>query len=165
MTFSYQNSFYVRAPSVWKILLADIRDTSRYLFFFKSSLFNYYFDLLEHIYNPDNPIRTFKSVCAKCHSTRPLASLYLRCCWQSAKANSHVNVLLEFVWDPVIGDYLCGQSPSVLYIKYVILCNGLVVFMFVFGKYCTINKLPMQCIQETFTFNIFVRTRTNFCIL
>jgi hypothetical protein len=72
--FSYQNSFYVRAPRVWNILPSHKRDTSRTLVYFKSSLFNYYFDLLEHIHNPDNP-RTFKSVCAKCHSTRPLATI------------------------------------------------------------------------------------------
>jgi hypothetical protein len=55
------------------------KNTSRILVYIKSSLFKYYLDLLEHIYNPDNP-RTFKSVCAKCHSTRPLASLSVRTC-------------------------------------------------------------------------------------
>jgi hypothetical protein len=35
-------------------------------------------------------------------------------------------------WDPIIRDYLvCGQSLPVLYVTYVILCNCLVVFMFV----------------------------------
>jgi hypothetical protein len=93
---SYQNSFYVRAPRVGiYILPSHKRDTSRTLVYFKSSLFNYYFDLLEHIYNPDNP-RTFKSVCAKCHSTRPLASFSVKtCCSQLTKANSYVNVLVS----------------------------------------------------------------------
>jgi hypothetical protein len=67
-----ENNFYVRAPSVWNILLSKIRDTSRSLAYFKSSLLNYY---LEQIYNPDNP-RTFKSVCVKCHSIRSLDSLF-----------------------------------------------------------------------------------------
>ena len=78
-TVSYQNSFYVRATSIWNIFPAHIRDTSRTLVYFKSLSFNYYFDLLEHIYNPDNP-RTFQSVCAKCHSTHPLVSLSVRTC-------------------------------------------------------------------------------------
>ena len=67
-----ENNFYVRAPSVWNILPSKIRDTSRSLAYFKSSLLNYY---LEQIYNPDNP-RTFKSVCVKCHSIRSLDSLF-----------------------------------------------------------------------------------------
>ena len=54
--------------------LSNIRDTSRSLAYFKNSLFDYYLNLLEQIYNPDNP-RTFKSVCVKCHSTRSLDSL------------------------------------------------------------------------------------------
>jgi hypothetical protein len=80
-TVSYKNNFNVRAPSVWNILPSNIRDTSRSLAYFKNSLFNYYLNLLEQIYNPDNP-RTFKSVCVKCHSTRSLDSLLVRtCCW------------------------------------------------------------------------------------
>ena len=78
-TVSYQNSFYVRAPSVWNILPCKIRDTTRSLATFKTLLLNYYFNLLKSIYNPDNP-RTFKSVCVKCHSTRPLESLAMRTC-------------------------------------------------------------------------------------
>ena len=75
-TVSHQNSFYVRAPSVWKILLGYIRDMSRSLDYLKNCLLSYYFNLLEHIYNPDNP-RAFKSVCIKCHSTRRLMMGYL----------------------------------------------------------------------------------------
>ena len=78
-TVSYKNNFYVRAPSVWNILPSNIRDTSRSLAYFKISLFNYYLNLLDQIYNPDNP-RTFKSVCVKCHSTRSLDSLLVRTC-------------------------------------------------------------------------------------
>jgi hypothetical protein len=63
---THKNNFYVRAPSV---LPSDIRDTSRSLVYFKNSSLNYYFNLLEYIYDPDNP-KTFKSV--KCHTTRSL---------------------------------------------------------------------------------------------
>ena len=79
-TVSYKNNYlYVRAPSVWNILPSNIRDTSRPLAYFKNSLFNYYLNLLEQIYNSDNS-RTFKSVCVKCHSTRSLDSLIVRTC-------------------------------------------------------------------------------------
>ena len=78
-TVSYKNNFHVREPSVWNILPSNIRDTSRSLAYFKNSLFNYYLNLLEQIYNPHNP-RTFRSVCVKCHSTRSLDSLLVRTC-------------------------------------------------------------------------------------
>ena len=78
-TVSFQNSFYIRAPSVWNILSDILRDTTRSTASFKSLLFRYYFNLLEHIYNPDNP-RTFKSVCVKCHSTRSIQNLSFRSC-------------------------------------------------------------------------------------
>ena len=78
-TVSFQNSFYVRAPSVWNILPDILRDTTRSIASFKSLLFRYYFNLLELVYNPDNP-RTFKSVCVKCHSTRPIQNLSFRSC-------------------------------------------------------------------------------------
>ena len=88
-TVNFQNSFYVRAPSVWNILRDILRDTTRSIASFKSLLFRYYFNLLEHVYNPDNP-RTFKSVCVKCHSTRcasnatplyhPIQNLSFRSC-------------------------------------------------------------------------------------
>ena len=78
-TVSYKNNFHVREPSVWNILPSNIRDTSRSLAYFKNSLFNYYLNLLEQIYNPHNP-RTFRSVCVKCHSTWSLDSLLVRTC-------------------------------------------------------------------------------------
>jgi hypothetical protein len=53
----------------------------------------------------------------------------------TAKANSYVNVLL-FVLHSVIGD--CGQSLPVLYVNYVILCNG--IYVCVYGKCCKIEK-------------------------
>ena len=49
---SFKNNFYVGAPSVWNILPSNIRDTSKSIAYFKNSLFNYYLNLLEHIYNP-----------------------------------------------------------------------------------------------------------------
>ena len=78
-TVSFQNSFYVRVPSVWNILPDILRDTTRSIASFKSLLFRYYFNLLEHIYNRGNP-RTFKSVCVKCHSTRSIQNLSFRSC-------------------------------------------------------------------------------------
>ena len=76
---SYQNSFCARARSVWNIPPGYIRDTSRSLDYLKNCLLRYYFNLLEHIYNPDNP-RALKSVCIKCHSTWPLESISVKLC-------------------------------------------------------------------------------------
>ena len=39
----------------------------------------YYNNLKEEIYDPDDP-RTFKSVCVKCHASRPLTNLSKRLC-------------------------------------------------------------------------------------
>ena len=78
-TVSFQNSFYVRAPSISNILPDFLRDATRFIASFKSLLFKYYINLLEHVYNRGNP-RTFKSVCVKCHSTRSIQNLSFRSC-------------------------------------------------------------------------------------
>ncbi len=61
-TVTYKNSFYVRAPSVWNTLSKDLRDTTRSVSSFKIHLYKFYLELLESIFNPDDP-RTYKTVC------------------------------------------------------------------------------------------------------
>ena len=46
---------------------------------FKKDLFNYYLYLTKSVYDVGTP-QTFKSVCIKCHSSRPLNSLLDRMC-------------------------------------------------------------------------------------
>ena len=78
-TVSYQNSFYVRVANVWNTLPCLIRETNKTVVSFKFCLMQHYKDLTKEIYNPEDP-RTFKSVCVKCHTTRPLTNLSNRAC-------------------------------------------------------------------------------------
>ena len=78
-TVSYQTSFYIRSAKVWNNLPRCIRDTTKSLASFKRALFMYYKDLTETIYDPDDP-RSFKTVCVKCHASRPLTNLSKRLC-------------------------------------------------------------------------------------
>ena len=78
-TVSYQTSFYIRSAKVWNNLPCCIRDISKSLASFKRALFMYYKDLTETIYDPDDP-RSFKTVCVKCHASRPLTNLSKRLC-------------------------------------------------------------------------------------
>ena len=78
-TVSYQTSFYIRSAKVWNNLPYCIRDTTKSLASFKRALFMYYKDLTETIYDPEDP-RSFKTVCVKCHASRPLTNLSKRLC-------------------------------------------------------------------------------------
>ncbi len=70
-TVNYQNSYYIRAAKVWNTLPSNIRDTTKSLTSFKTLLRKHYKDLTDSVFNPDDP-RTLKSVCVKCHTSRPL---------------------------------------------------------------------------------------------
>ena len=50
LCMTYQNSFYVRAPSVWNTLPKDLRDTSRSVSSFKANLSRFYHKMLEVIF-------------------------------------------------------------------------------------------------------------------
>ena len=78
-TVNYQNSYYIRAAKVWNTLPVDIRDTTKSVPSFKTLLRKHYIDLTSSIFNPDDP-RTLKSVCVKCHTSRPLWNLLSRPC-------------------------------------------------------------------------------------
>ena len=82
-TVTFGNSFYCRAPRIWNTLPAHLRNTGCPVARFNKDLFNYYLHLsiAKSVYDVDTP-QTFKSVCIKCHTSRPLNSLLDRmCCW------------------------------------------------------------------------------------
>ena len=77
-TVNYQNSYYIRAASVWNTLPSYIRDTTiKSIESFKTLLRKHYKDLTDSVFNPDDPL---KSVCVKCHTSRPLFNLLSRSC-------------------------------------------------------------------------------------
>ena len=78
-TVNYQNSYYIRAAKVWNTLPSNIKDTTKSLTSFKTLLRKHYKDLTDSVFNPDDP-RTLKSVCVKCHTSRPLWTLLSRSC-------------------------------------------------------------------------------------
>ena len=68
-----------KLAKVWNTLPVDIRDTTKSVPSFKTLLRKHYIDLTSSIFNPDDP-RTLKSVCVKCHTSRPLWNLLSRPC-------------------------------------------------------------------------------------
>ena len=78
-TATFKNNFCCRAPRIWNTLPAHLRNTDCSVAHFKKDLFNYYLYLTKSVYDVDTP-QTFKSVCIKCHTSRPLNSLRDRVC-------------------------------------------------------------------------------------
>ena len=78
---TFQNSFYnsYRAPRIYNSLPPHIREASVTVGQFKSYLLSYYEAMTKQIYNINAP-QTFKSICVKCHSCRPLSSLVDKMC-------------------------------------------------------------------------------------
>ena len=78
-TVTFQNSFYCRAPRTWNTLPSHLRNIDCSVGHFKKELFNHYLYLTKTVYDVDTP-QTYKSVCIKYHTNRPLASLLERMC-------------------------------------------------------------------------------------
>ena len=85
-TLTFQNSFYNRAPRIYNSLPPQIREASVTVGQFKSYLLTYYEAMTKQIYNINTP-QTFKSICVKCHSCRPLSSLVDNMCCKCSFLN------------------------------------------------------------------------------
>ena len=70
--------FLVRACRIWNCLVDELDFILVTLTSFKSVLFNYYKTSLVTSFDCEDP-RTFKTVCLKCNSVRPL-SRPIFCC-------------------------------------------------------------------------------------
>ena len=82
-TVTLENSFYCRTPRIWNTLPAHLRNTDWSVAHFarRIFLFTTCISLSLFMTDVDTP-QTFKSVCIKCHTSRPLNSLLDRmCCW------------------------------------------------------------------------------------
>ena len=77
-TTTYQKSFLVRACRIWNCLVDELDFSLVTLTSFKLVLFNYYKTSLVTSFDCEDP-RTFKTVCLKCNSVRPL-SRPIFCC-------------------------------------------------------------------------------------
>ena len=77
-TTSYQKSFLVRTSRIWNCLADEVDLSSSTFASFKSVIFNYYKSALAVSYDCEDP-RSFKSICLKCNSARPL-SRPITCC-------------------------------------------------------------------------------------
>ena len=80
-TITYQKSFLIRTSRIWNCLGDKLDLSSSTLASFKSVIFNYYYyykSALFVSYDCENP-RSFKSICLKCNSARPLARP-ITCC-------------------------------------------------------------------------------------
>ena len=77
-TTTYQKSFLVRACRIWNCLADELDYSLVTLTLFKSVLFNYYKTSWVTSFDCEDP-RTFKTVCLKCNSVRPLSRPILCC--------------------------------------------------------------------------------------
>ena len=82
-TVTFQNSFYSRTSRTFNTLPEYFRDNTQSIVF-KTNLRKHYLDLTLTVYDPAVP-QTFKSVCIKCHMSRPLVmqTLLLIYCFES----------------------------------------------------------------------------------
>ena len=71
-TTSYQKSFLIRTSRIWNCLADELDLSPSTLTSFKSVIFNYYKSALAVSYDCEDP-RSFKSICLKCNSARPLS--------------------------------------------------------------------------------------------
>ena len=70
---TFQNSYYCRSARTFNCLPSNLRQPNLSIGQFKCGVFQYYQNLVEDVYEIDIP-QTFKTVCVKCHSCRPLSS-------------------------------------------------------------------------------------------
>ena len=70
-TLTFQNSFYCRSSGTFNCLPSVLRQSNLSINQFKCNLFNHYQKMSEEIYDIAVP-QTFKTICVKCHSCRPL---------------------------------------------------------------------------------------------
>ena len=77
-TTTYQKSFFIRTCQIWNNSASIINIETQTLNSFKTIMFNFYLASLLLPYNPNNP-ETFKSICLKCNTVRPLNSK-IACC-------------------------------------------------------------------------------------
>ena len=79
-SLTFVNSFLNRTPKIYNCLPPHIREADVTIGQFQSYLRSYYHSITEKVY-VNNVLQTFKTVCVKCHSCRPLSSLmYKLCC-------------------------------------------------------------------------------------
>ena len=78
-TVTFQNSFYSRASRTFNTLPEYLRVNTQSINVFKTKLRKHYVDLTLTVYDPAVP-QTFKSVCIKCHMTRPITALLIKLC-------------------------------------------------------------------------------------
>ena len=79
-TVTFQRSFFNRTARIWNTLANNLQlSCNRQISQFKSIIYKYYVDALDHNYDPENP-RSWKTICPSCNVPRN-ASIRLRCCF------------------------------------------------------------------------------------
>ena len=79
-TVTFQRSFFNRTTRIWNTLANNLQlSCNRQISQFKSIIYKYYVDALDHNYDPENP-RSWKTICPSCNVPRNV-SIRLRCCF------------------------------------------------------------------------------------
>ena len=92
-TVTFQRSFFNRTIRIWNTLANDLQlSCNLQISQFKSIMYKYYVDALDHNYDPEDP-RSWKTICPSCNVSRNV-SVHLRCCFKS----SHVASLYLYIY-------------------------------------------------------------------
>ena len=127
----------IKRIRIWNTLPAHHRNTDCSEADFKKDLFNYYLYLTKSVYDFDTP-QTFKSVCIKCHTSRPLNSLLDRmCCW------SFIDVLPNSVFAFPFFFLFVSKVLSVILVS----CISNFLFFFFFSFLDLVVELALWVIQ------------------
>ena len=78
-TVTFQNRFLSRASRAFNTLPEYLKDNTQFINVFKTNLREHYRNLTLTVYDPAFP-QTFKSVCIKCHMSRPPTALLVKLC-------------------------------------------------------------------------------------
>ena len=79
-TVTFQRSFFNRTIRIWNTLANDLQlSCNLQISQFKSIMYKYYVDALDHNYDPEDP-RSWKAICPSCNVSRNV-SVHLRCCF------------------------------------------------------------------------------------
>ena len=115
---TYQKSFRIRTSRIWNCLADELDLSSSTLASFKSVIFNYYKSALAVSYDCEDP-RSFKSICLKCNSARPLSRPITCCMWLQFSCiavffNIFCFYFLLVSRTALIGHSYCGVPANVL---------------------------------------------------
>ena len=120
-TVTFQRSFFNRTIRIWNTLANHLQlSCNLQISQFKSIMYKYYVDTLEHNYDPEDP-RSWKTICPSCnvsHNVCP-SSLFLIVTCSSCSLSGTTVIGLPLLWYPCL-------------IKHVLFFVSVYIYSFIF---------------------------------